>query len=125
MLHIFQQCQGLHEDGQIVSTGMKLEPDFDVVELAAVQPGPLDGVFAFFDPLLGRSPLVEQGDDPFGWTARVGNDESHLRIKFAGIPLDLIGHPGLPIPRAGSIVGVGVGNAKPFFQGAPAVWRRK
>ena len=96
-----------------------------MAELAAVKLGPLDGVFTFFNPLLGRPLLVEEGDDPFGPTARVGNDESHLRIKFAGIPLDLIGHPGLPIPRAGSIVGVGVGNAKPFFQGAPAVWRRK
>lgn len=38
LLHLFGQRQGLHEVGQVVGQGMKLEPNRVVLELAAWQP---------------------------------------------------------------------------------------
>ena len=42
---------------------MKLQPDGVVVEPAARQPGPLDGVLAFLDVLFRRAALIVKGDD--------------------------------------------------------------
>jgi len=68
---------------------MKLEPDLVVAELAARQPGPLDGVLAFLDPLLRRTPLIVEGRYPLGGAAQVGDDEADAGIQFARMPFDL------------------------------------
>jgi len=44
MFDFFRQRQRPHEVGEVVRQGMKLKPDLVVAELAARQPGPLDGV---------------------------------------------------------------------------------
>jgi hypothetical protein len=36
----------------------------------------------FRDPLLRRAALVVEGDDAFGWTRQVGDDEADTRIKL-------------------------------------------
>jgi hypothetical protein len=71
MLHILGQGQRPHEVGEIIRQGVKLEPGLVVAELAARQPGPLDDVLAFFDPLLRRAPVIVEGDEPFGRAAQV------------------------------------------------------
>jgi hypothetical protein len=34
-----------------------------------------------------------EGDDPLGWAQQVGDDETHARIKLAGMPFDFGDHP--------------------------------
>ena len=64
-LHGIGQRQGAHEVAEVIGQCMQLEPDGIVVELAAGQAGPLDGVLAFLDPLLGGAALiVERESDP-------------------------------------------------------------
>lgn len=84
-----RQGQGTHEIGQIARQSIKLEPDLVVAEPAARQPGPPVGVLAFLDPLFRRAPLIIEGDDPFGWTAQVGQDEADTKIQVAEMPFDL------------------------------------
>ena len=60
-----------------------------VTELAARQACPLDGVFAFLDPLLGRAALIVECDDPLGGSAQVGYNEPDARVQLTRMPLDL------------------------------------
>ena len=87
---------------------MQLEPDGIVVELAAGQAGPLDGVLAFLDPLLGGAALMVERNHPLGRTAQVGDDEADAGVQFAGIPFDLGNHTTFLVPRTGLIAEVGV-----------------
>ena len=67
-----------HEVAEIVGERVELEPDGVVTELAARQACPLDGVFAFLDPLLAarsrHQPRVGVGRDFLsqfgGWNDR-------------------------------------------------------
>ena len=67
---------------------MELEPDGVVTELAARQACPLEGVFAFLDPLLGRAALIVECDDPLGGSAQVGYNEPDARVQLTRMPLD-------------------------------------
>ncbi len=64
MLHLLRQSQHPHEVGEIVSQGVKLEPDLVVAEIAARQPGPFDRVLAFLDALLRFAPLIVEQCHP-------------------------------------------------------------
>ena len=71
LLHGIGQRQGAHEVAEVIGQCMQLEPDGIVVELAAGQAGPLDGVLAFLDPLLGGAALIVERNHPLGRTAQV------------------------------------------------------
>lgn len=98
MFDFFRQRQRPHEVSEVVRQGMKLKPDLVVAELAARQPGPLDGVLAFLDPLFRRASLVVEGHDPFGRAAQIGDDEADAGIQFAGVPFDLGDHTAFFVP---------------------------
>jgi hypothetical protein len=83
MLDLLRQCQGPHEVGEVVGERMKLEADRVVVELAARQPRPLDGVLALLDPLFRRAALVLEGHDALGGTPQVGDDEADAGIELS------------------------------------------
>ncbi len=56
MLDLLRQRQRAQEGAEIVGQLMELKPNLVVAELAARQPGPVDRVFAFLDPLRGPVP---------------------------------------------------------------------
>ena len=85
--------QRSQEVGEIVGQRMKLKPDRVGGELHARQACPLDGVLAFFDVLLSRSPAVVEGQHPFVGKAAVGDDESHAREQLSRMELDLGHYP--------------------------------
>jgi hypothetical protein len=62
---------------------MELQPDRVGGEAVAGQPGPGDGVLAFFDPLLRRAALVVERNHSLGRTGQAQGDAS-LVIIFAG-----------------------------------------
>ena len=68
---------------------MKLQPDGVVVEHAARQPGPLDGVLAFLDVLFRRAALIVKGDDALSTAREVGHDKADARVQLTWMPLDL------------------------------------
>ena len=80
-----------------------------MVEPAARQPGPLDGILAFLDVLFRRAALIVEGDDALGRSRQVSDDEADARIQFARMPHDLgddppgLGPGGSPIAEAGVI----------------------
>ena len=82
----------MQEDTKIRSQRMKLKSDLVVTEPLAGQPGPGDGVLAFFDMLFGRAALIVEADDPFRLHWQVGDDKTHAREQLAGVPLDLGNH---------------------------------
>ena len=88
---------------------MKLQPDGVVVEPAARQPGPLDGVLAFLDVLFRRAALIVKGDDALSTAREVGHDKADARVQLTWMPLDLGDDPtglrpsGSPIAEAGVI----------------------
>jgi hypothetical protein len=43
--------------------------------------------------LLRCTALVVEGDDALGWSRQAGDDEADMRVKLAGMPLDLGHHP--------------------------------
>ena len=61
---------------------MKLQPDGVVVEPAARQPGPLDGVLAFLDVLFRRAALIVKGDDALSTAREVGHDKADARVQL-------------------------------------------
>lgn len=67
---------------------MKLQPDLIVAEPLAGQPGPCDGVFAFFDVLLGCAALIIELNQLFGGIGYVGYDKAEAREQLSGMPLD-------------------------------------
>ena len=67
---------------------MKLQPDGVVVEPAARQPGPLDGVLAFLDVLFRRAALIVKGDDALSTAREVGHDKADARVQLTWMPLD-------------------------------------
>ena len=76
MLHLFGQGQRPHEVGEVVSQGVKLEPNLVVAELAARQPRPFDRVLAFLDVLLRFAPLIVEGHHSLGGAGQVGDYET-------------------------------------------------
>ena len=80
MVDLLRQGQRPHEVGEIVGQDVKLEPDGVVAELAAGQPGPLDGVFAFLDVLLRFASLIVESYHPLGGARQVGDDEADTGI---------------------------------------------
>ena len=87
---------------------MELEPDGVVTELAARQACPLDGVFAFLDPLLGRAALIVECDDPLGGSAQVGYNEPDARVQLTRMPLDLGDDAAGFVPGRGLIAEAGM-----------------
>ena len=79
----------------------------DVTELAARQACPLDGVFAFLDPLLGRAALIVECDDPLGGSAQVGYNEPDARVQLTRMPLDLGNDAAGFVPGRGLIAEAG------------------
>lgn len=62
------------------------------MELAARQPRPPDGVFAFLDVLIGGAPVIVEGHNTFGRAAQIDEDEADAGIQLAGMPFDLRHH---------------------------------
>ncbi len=77
VLYFRRQGQCPHEVGEIVNQGLKLEPNGIVVELAARQSGPFDGVPAFLDVLLRFASLIVEEKLPL----RLGIYEADRSFK--------------------------------------------
>jgi len=105
---LLRQCKRPHEVAQIVSQGMKLQANLVVAELAAGQPCPLDGVLSLFDVLFRRATMIVEGDNPFGRTRQVGDDEANTRVQFAGMPFHLGNDTAFCAPRSRLIAEVGI-----------------
>src|SRR5262249_605073 len=71
---------------------VELQADRVGPEGRAREPGPLDGVLAFLDPLLRLPAPVVEGDHLLGATAEVRHDEADARVQLAGMPFDLRDH---------------------------------
>ncbi len=69
MLDLLRQRQGAQEVAEIIGQRMELEPDLVVAETVARYACPVDGVFAFLDPLLGCAPSIVKFDSPIGYAA--------------------------------------------------------
>src|SRR5271163_1942397 len=87
---------------------MELKPHRIGGEAPARQPGPGDGVLAFFDPLLRRAAMAVERDHSLCRPRHVGHDESDPRIEFAGMPLDLRHHAARLGPGTGLVTEAGV-----------------
>ena len=83
---------------------MQLQPHLVVVEPAARQPRPVEGVFAFLDVLLGGAAPVIEAHHPVGFHRQVGDDEADTREQLARVPFDLGDHTALLVARRGLIV---------------------
>jgi hypothetical protein len=72
-------------------------------EEPARQPGPGNGVIAFFDPLLRGAALVVKRLNPLGWPRHVGHDEPDARMQFVKVPLHLGHNPAWLGSRSGLV----------------------
>src|SRR6266478_5578421 len=77
---------------------MQLEPDGVRAERHAREPGPLDRVLAFLDPLLRRPPPVVESNHLLGRAMEVRHDETDARVQLAGMPFHLRHDPARPTP---------------------------
>ena len=77
VIHRLRQGQPAQEVAQVVGQYEQCEPDLVGYELVAGQPGPVQGLFTFLDPLLRRAATVVEMHYPFGWVPQVGDDEAH------------------------------------------------
>ena len=73
----------------------------------AGQPGPVQGILAFLDPLLGRATSIVKVNQPGGLRAHIGHDETDSRKEFAAMPLHLGNDPTRPVPTGGWIAEIG------------------
>ena len=55
---------------------VRASPGWPLSTCGSEKPGPVQGVFAFFYPLLRRGTAIVKADYPFGWIAQVGHDET-------------------------------------------------
>ena len=69
MAYPLRQRQPTEEIAEIVCQREKMEPYLIVHEVVTGEPRPVQGVFAFFDPLFRRSPTGVELDD-VGWRPR-------------------------------------------------------
>ncbi len=89
MLHITGQGKPTQEVGEIVSQSEQLQPCLVILERAARELRPLDGVLAFLDPLLRRAATVVELHHILRVLGQVGDNESDAREQFARVPFDL------------------------------------
>ncbi len=82
----------MQEDTKIISQRMKLKSDLVVTEPLAGQPGPGDGVLAFFDMLFGCAALIVEAKQLFRCKGKIGDDVASFGKQLAGVPLDLGNH---------------------------------
>ena len=73
----------------------------------AGQPGPVQGILAFLDPLLGRATSIVKVNQPGGLCAQMGHDETDSRKEFPAMPLHLGNDPTRPVPTGGWIAEIG------------------
>ena len=55
-----------------------------------------------------RAPVIVKGDNPFGGTRQVGDDEADAGVQLAGMPFDLGNDTAFLVPRSGLIAEAGV-----------------
>ncbi|QEG35954.1 hypothetical protein Pr1d_32620 [Bythopirellula goksoeyrii] len=75
VLKWFRQCQPPQKIRQVVRQGKQLQARLVVLERAAGELRPFDGVLAFLDPLLPRAATVVELHHILGLFAQVGHDE--------------------------------------------------
>jgi hypothetical protein len=83
---------------------MQLQPDLVLAEPLVGQPRPVEGVFAFFDVLLGGAALVIEAHHPVGFHLQVGDDDTLAGEQFARMPFDLGNHSARDLPGLRLIV---------------------
>ena len=79
MFHWLWQSQPSHEVAQAVGQYKQPQPHLVSNEPVTREPRPVQGVFAFLDPLLGRAPPVVLVGYAYRWQAQVGDDEPDPR----------------------------------------------
>ena len=57
------------------------------------EPGPVHGVLALFDRLLGNTPSIVEVHYSFGASRHIGHDEAHSKEQLSLVPLHLGYHP--------------------------------
>src|SRR5918996_241282 len=90
------------------------EPHLVGYELVTGQPGPVQGVFAFFYPLFRRVSAIVKADYPYGWIAEVGHDVAHPGEQLSLMPLHLGHHSSGNIPALGLTDEVMIGDDGPL-----------
>jgi len=63
------------------------------------QASPVNGVFAFLDPLFCRTSFIVKFDYIFGFPMQIGDDESHPGKQLSGVPFDLGHHATRFVPK--------------------------
>ena len=110
VLHHLRQGQPFHGVTQVVSQYEQLQPDLVGNELVAGKPGPGQGVFAFFVPLLRRTSAIVETDYPNRRIAQVGDDETYCGKQFSLVPLHLGHHSSGNIPTVGLVSEIVIGD---------------
>ena len=87
---------------------MKLKPHGVGVEPHAREARPLDRVLALLDMLLGSSPAIVEGQNPFIGKTSVGDDEADAGEQLARMELDLGDNPARLRPALRPVVEAGV-----------------
>ena len=95
---------------QVIGQDKQTQPHLIRDKMLAGQSRPVQGIFAFLDPLLGGAATVVKVNHPLGLCAHIGHDETDSRKEFAAMPLDLGNHPARPVPTGGLIVEIGKPN---------------
>ena len=98
MSHRFRQGQPTQEIAQVVGQGEQLQAGLVVLERAAGELGPADGVLACFDPLLRRAATVVELDHVLGPPKEIGDDEPDPREQLTPVPLNLGHHAARALP---------------------------
>lgn len=73
-------------------------------ETSDMTAGPVEGVFALLDVLLGRAALIVELHHPIQLHGQVGDDEADLWKQLAQVPFDLSDHPAFLAPGRRLIV---------------------
>ena len=104
--NVKMRAVGSHPGLRLVNAVLSRRPGW--TKLAARQACPLDGVFAFLGPLLGRAALIVECDDPLGGSAQVGYNEPDARVQLTRMPLDLGDDAAGFVPGRGLIAEAGM-----------------
>ncbi len=83
------QHQPTEKVTQIIGQSEQLQSNLIVHKVVAGKSSPVQGVFAFLDPLFSGTPLIVEAHHILGFPAEIGNDKIHSGKQFIRMPLHL------------------------------------
>ena len=91
-------CQTPQEIIRVVSQSKELKTDLIIHEIMTRKPHPVQGVFAFLNPLLSSASLVIEFDNIAGLPPKVRHNETNPGKKLSCMPFDFSNHPSSDFP---------------------------